>query len=91
MAIARRMVVICDICGWMTSATELTEEGNNVPSWATATDKDNYKSPDNWTHGKEGLIDICPRCTTLLKHQPAYNKFNYRRDNREDVVYNDAN
>ena len=47
MAIEQKIVTICDICGFMVEAN-----GDGIGCAST---------PDNWSHGKSGNIDICPR------------------------------
>lgn len=55
MAVKTRTVAICDICGFMVDATEL-DNGMD------------YSTPENWSHGKSGNIDICPRCAKKLEN-----------------------
>ena len=71
MAIKKKMVAICDICGYMVDAIELDEKDKST--WCS--DDLNYNVPDAWTHGKEGTIDICPKCTKKLTGSAV----NYRR------------
>lgn len=59
MAVRTKMVAICDICGYMVEAEEVNNglDGN---------------VPDTWGHGKNGNIDICPRCAKKLE-KPEWN------------------
>lgn len=59
MAIRTKCVVICDICGFMVEA----EEVNNGLD---------HNVPVTWSHGKNGNIDICPRCAKKLE-RPEWN------------------
>ena len=53
MAIEQKIVTICDICGFM---VEANGDGIGCAS-----------APDNWSHGKNSNIDICPRCAERLE------------------------
>ena len=53
MAIEQKIVTICDICGFMVEAN-----GDGIGCAST---------PDTWSHGKSGNIDICPRCAKKLE------------------------
>lgn len=59
MAIKTKTVVICDLCGFMVEAI-----GDGSIGCAEA--------PDNWGHGKNGNVDICPRCAKKLE-RPEWN------------------
>ena len=74
MAIKQKIVAICDICGYMVDAVEMDEKDKST--WCS--DDLNYNVPDTWAHGKEGIIDICPKCAKKLE-KPEWNT----RDSRE--------
>lgn len=67
MAIEQKLVTICDICGFMVEA-----KGDGIGC---------AEAPDTWSHGKNGNVDICPRCAKKLERP----EWNYRgvRDSRE--------
>ena len=58
MSIEQKIVCMCDICGFMV-------EANSDGIGCTST-------PDTWSHGKNGYIDICPRCAKKLE-KPEWN------------------
>ena len=52
----------CDICGTV-------EKAKAVNAYRNDTD---YQMPDNWTHGKNSEICICPSCSEKLnRSKPA--------------------
>lgn len=59
MAVKTRTVAICYICGFMVEAI-----GDGSIECAEA--------PDNWGHGKNGNVDICPKCAKKLE-RPEWN------------------
>jgi len=72
MAIKTKTVAICDICGYMVEA--------NCDNVGCA------EAPDNWSHGKNGGIDICPRCAKTLerpKWTPREKDFKYGKKGLE--------
>lgn len=54
----------CDICGAVEKAKAVNAYRNDTE----------YQMPDNWTHGKNSEICICPTCSTKLSVSvaPAY-------------------
>lgn len=73
MAIKTKCVVICDICGFMVEAEEIN---NGL----------DHNVPDTWGHGKNGDIDICPRCAKKLERP----EWNYRSTREKGFSYADA-
>lgn len=53
MAIEQKIVCVCDICGFMVEAN-----GDGIGC---------AEAPDNWGHGKNGNVDICPKCAKKLE------------------------
>lgn len=65
MAIEKKTVCVCDICGFVVEAVKL-ESG-------ALHDFEEYVCPDTWSHGKaDKNIDICPRCARKLE-RPEWN------------------
>lgn len=58
MAIEQKIVCVCDICGFMVEAN-----GDGIGCAST---------PETWEHGKNGNIDICPKCAKKLE-RPEWN------------------
>lgn len=54
MAIETKVVCICDICGYMVESKEVNQGLD-------------HNIPDDWSHGRSGLVDICPNCAKKLK------------------------
>lgn len=71
-----RTVAICDICGYMVDAVEI-ENGMD------------YSTPNEWSHGKSGNIDICPRCAKKLE-KPEWKPRNTRDSFTKGFSYADA-
>ena len=76
MAVKTRTVAICDICGFMVEA-EGTGHGMD------------YSTPDTWSHGKNGDIDICPRCAKKLE-KPEWNYRGTRNSLEKGFRYSDV-
>lgn len=75
MAIEQKIVTICDICGFIVEAN-----GDGIDCAST---------PDNWSHGKSGNIDICPRCAKRLE-RPEWKPRNTRDSFAKGFSYADA-
>ena len=52
----------CDICGAVEKAKEVDAYRNDTE----------YQMPNNWTHGKNSEICICPACSIKLSASAAY-------------------
>lgn len=52
----------CDICGAVEKAKAVNAYRNDTE----------YQMPDNWTHGKNSEICICPTCSSKLSASVGY-------------------
>lgn len=52
----------CDICGAVEKAKAVNAYRNDTE----------YQMPDNWTHGKNSEICICPACSAKLNGSKTY-------------------
>lgn len=52
----------CDICGAVEKAKAVNAYRNDTE----------YQMPNNWTHGKNSEICICPACSAKLNGSKAY-------------------
>ena len=75
MAIEQKIVCVCDICGFMVEAN-----GDGIGC---------AEAPDNWGHGKNGNVDICPKCAKKLE-KPEWSYRGTRGSLEKGFNYADA-